>query len=47
MSKIIIENRSGVDDIGAIELVQKVMSAGRMSNEGKQYCYYTVFGGIM
>ena len=43
MGKTIIENRSAVGDSVAINLVQRVISKGRISNNGKQYCYATVF----
>lgn len=43
MSRIIINNRSSASDINAIEMVQKVIEGGRISNDGKQYCYLTVF----
>lgn len=43
MSKIIIHNRSSQPDIIAIEAVQCVISSGRVSNYGKQYCYYSTF----
>ena len=42
MSKLIIENRSiEITDIEALDLVQQVMRGGRISNDGKQYCYVT------
>ena len=40
MKKIIIENRSKVSDNVALAAVQWVMALGRISNDGKQYCYY-------
>lgn len=40
MNKIIVENRSTASDIDALEAVQLVMRSGRISNDGKQYCYY-------
>lgn len=45
MSKIIIENRSNLDDALAVGMVKHVIEGGRISNDGKQYCYYTVFTG--
>jgi hypothetical protein len=42
MSKIIIENRSDLQDFDAVELALRVMEGGRVSNFGKQYCYLTV-----
>lgn len=41
MSKIIIENRSKVSDNVALAAVQWVIALGRISSDGKQYCYYT------
>ena len=42
MRKIIIENRSlEVTDLQALDLVKQVMNGGRVSNDGKQYCYLT------
>lgn len=43
MSKIIIHNNSSVSDDIALICVQKVINDGRISNEGKQYCYATIF----
>ncbi len=42
MSKIIIENISDVDDVKALDYVTQVIKGGRVSNYGKQYCYYSV-----
>ncbi len=42
MSKIIIENRSDIDDIKAVEYVAQVIMGGRVSNHGKQYCYFSI-----
>ena len=39
MGRIIINNRSELPDTKALEIVLKVMEAGRISNDGKQYCY--------
>ena len=41
MSKIIIENRSSLDNMQAMSLVSQVVASGRISNDGKQYCYYS------
>lgn len=41
MNKLIIDNRTDLDDLGAIVLVGKVIKQGRISNDGKQYCYGT------
>ena len=43
-NRIIIENRSSISDLDALEHVRRVMVDGRVSNYGKQYCYYTAFG---
>jgi hypothetical protein len=44
MSRIIITNHSEVlEDQDALMLVMNVMEGGRISNEGKQYCFLTVF----
>jgi len=40
MSKIIIENRSDLDDNSVLKMVQRVVERGRISNDGKQYCLY-------
>ena len=39
MSKIIIHNRSSASDTEIIESVALIMKEGRVSNNGKQYCY--------
>ena len=39
MSKIIIENRTKLTDTEALFAVLRVVSKGRISNNGKQYCY--------
>ena len=43
MSKIIIKNQTEMDDISVLTLVQSVIKNGRISNNGKQYCYLTSF----
>ena len=42
MSRIIIENKSNLQDSEAVELAMNVMKGGRVSNFGKQYCYLTI-----
>lgn len=42
MSKIIIHVEDGIDEQKALGLVKDVVSMGRISNKGKQYCYATV-----
>ena len=41
MNKLIIDNRTKLTDFEAITLVGKVINLGRISNNGKQYCYGT------
>lgn len=43
MSKIIIDNRSNTSDMVALEMVKRVVASGRISGEGKSYCFATVF----
>jgi hypothetical protein len=43
MNKIILENRSDLSMLDFIKLAEKVIEGGRISNEGKQYCYLTAF----
>ena len=40
--KIII-HYDGVSDVDALMYVKHVVSKGRISNDGKQYCYCTLF----
>ena len=43
MRRIIIENKSeNITDADACGLVAVVIKQGRISNDGKQYCYGTV-----
>ncbi len=43
MGRIIINNESDLPDYKAIELVLSVMAKGRISKDGKQYCYLSCF----
>ena len=43
MSRLIIENRSSLSDAECLGRVQTIIDGGRVSNDGKQYCYYSVF----
>lgn len=43
MARIIIDNRSDLIDTDALQLVLNVMSEGRICNDGKQYCYLSVY----
>lgn len=41
--KVIIDNRGSLEINDAISLVKLVIDKGRISNNGKQYCYATSF----
>ena len=41
MNKLIIDNRTELTDLEAVTLVSRVIDQGRISNDGKQYCYGT------
>lgn len=43
MGKMIIKNLTDIPDIEVINIVVKVIQMGRISNDGKQFCYLTVF----
>lgn len=43
MGRIIINNKSELPDTVAMDLVSRVIAAGRVSNNDKQYCYLTCF----
>jgi len=43
MGKLIIENRTDMPDLEAMWYVMEVMRDGRVSDDGKQYCYATVW----
>lgn len=43
MSKIIIHNDSELNDDSAVTYVMAVLRNGRISEEGKSYCYGTVW----
>ena len=43
MEKLIIKNHTEIDNISVLTLVQRVIKNGRISNNGKQYCYLTAF----
>ncbi len=42
MNKLIINNRTDLTDIDAVNLVKQVIESGRISNNGMQYCYITI-----
>lgn len=43
MNKLILENRSDLDMFEFMQLAMSVVAEGRVSNDGKQYGYLTVF----
>jgi hypothetical protein len=43
MSRLIINNKSDLPDVEAVNMVLDVLELGRISNNGEQYCYLTVF----
>jgi hypothetical protein len=43
MGRIIVNNRSDLTDMKAMELCMSVINLGRISNDNKQYCYLTSF----
>lgn len=40
-NKLIIDNRTELSDLEALDLVRIVIKQGRISNDEKQYCYGT------
>ena len=46
--KIIIDNRvEGLSDLMALEYVSAVVAQGKISNDGKQYCYVTQVNDVI
>lgn len=41
--RIIIEDRSALEPRAALDMVADVIDKGRISDDGRQYCYLTVF----
>ena len=41
-----IKIEDGISDIVAISLVKEVIEQEKISNNGKSYCYLTMFGNI-
>lgn len=39
-----IKIEDNIDDLTAISLVKKVIKEGKISGDGKSYCYLTSFG---
>lgn len=43
MGRIIINNKSDLPDLEIVNRVYEVIKLGRISNDGKQYCYLCTF----
>ena len=43
MDKLIIENRAGIPWLDVLRYGAGVVRQGRISNDGKQYCYASTF----
>ena len=41
-----IKIEDNIDDLTAIHYVNEVIRQGKISNNGKSYCYLTLFGNI-
>ena len=41
-----IKIEDGIDDLTAVSLVKKVIEEGKISVDGKSYCYLNLFGNI-
>lgn len=41
--KLLVKIEEGIDPAIALDAVKRVIGEGRISNNGKQYCYLTVF----
>lgn len=41
-----IKIEDGIDDLTAVSLVKKVIEQGKISGDGKSYCYLTLFDNI-
>lgn len=41
-----VKIEDNIDDLTAISLVKQVIEQGKVSNNGKSYCYLTLFGNI-
>lgn len=42
--RIIVRTDESIDMIEAVKWVSKVIAEGRISDDGKAYCYHTTFG---
>ena len=43
MNKLIIENKTDLPWLDVLAYVASVVNMGRISNDGKQYCYVSTF----
>ena len=43
MGRLIIDNKSSATDEQALDMVSRIISEGRVSNDGKQFCYFSTF----
>jgi|JI9StandDraft_2_1071091.scaffolds.fasta_scaffold280198_2 hypothetical protein len=43
MEKLIIRNESDLEIVDVLSVIKRIISNGRISNDGKQYCYLTSF----
>lgn len=41
-----IKIEDGIDDLTAVSLVKNVIEEGKISGDGKSYCYLSLFGNI-
>ena len=41
-----IKIEDGIDDLTAVSLVKQVIEQGKISNNGKSYCYLSIFGDM-
>ena len=42
-----IKIENGIDDLTAVSLVKQVIEQGKVSNNGNNYCYLSIFGDIV
>lgn len=47
MNRIIINNKTSLSDMEALDMIKQIIAIGRVSNDGKQYCYGTTFENHM
>ena len=41
-----IKIEDNIDDLTAVSLVKQVIERGKISNNGNDYCYLTIFGDM-